>query len=165
MALGGRIAEEMVFHEITSGASSDIKMVTRLARHMVCDWGMSPMGTVAYGENQDHIFLGREISRSQNYSEETARQIDAELRRIVDEQYERAKKILTDKRDRLDLLAEALLQHETLEGRHVMEIMEHGELRSPVIAFQIANTEDKEEASKEESADKDAEPDSEVSSS
>ncbi|MBN1403220.1 MAG: ATP-dependent zinc metalloprotease FtsH [Opitutales bacterium] len=133
MALGGRIAEELVFKDITSGASSDIKSVTRTARHMVCDWGMSTLGPISYGENQDHIFLGREISRNQNYSEETARRIDAEVQHIVDEQYERARGILTEKRHEMDMLAEALLQHETLEGKHVMEIVKFGEIRSPIV--------------------------------
>ena len=67
--MGGRVSEEVVFDDITSGASQDIKMATEIARHMVCDWGMSGMGPVAYGENQDHIFLGKEITRDQNYSE------------------------------------------------------------------------------------------------
>jgi len=141
MALGGRIAEGMVFDEITTGASSDIKMVTRLARHMVCDWGMSPMGPIAYGENQDHVFLGREITRNQNYSEATARQIDEQVRQIVDEQYERATKLLEEHRGSMDILAEALLQFETLEGKHVMEIMEFGELRSPIVPSQQVKAE------------------------
>src|SRR5690606_2942258 len=100
-AMGGRVAEAVVFDEITSGASGDIRMATKLARHMVCDWGMSELGMIAYGENQEHVFLGKEISRSQNYSEETARKIDEAIRQIVDEQYDRAMKIITEKRDKL----------------------------------------------------------------
>ncbi len=133
MGMGGRIAEDLVFHEITTGAAGDIKHVTRIARKMVCDWGMSPLGPIAYGENQDHIFLGREISRSQNYSEETARAIDAQIRAIVDAQYERATKIITEHRAALDKIAEALLQFETIEGKHVMEIIQFGEIRSPIV--------------------------------
>lgn len=132
-AMGGRVAEEITFDEITSGASGDIRMATKLARHMVCDWGMSPLGPVAFGENQDHVFLGKEITRNQNYSEETAREIDAEIRKIVQEQYERAKNLLLKHRKALDLLAEALLEHETVEGKHVKEILEYGEIRSEVI--------------------------------
>ncbi len=133
MGMGGRIAEDIVFHEITTGASADIKQATRIARKMVCDWGMSPLGPIAYGENQDHIFLGREISRSQNYSEETARAIDVQIRAIVDAQYERATKIITEHRAALDKIAESLLQYETIEGKHVMEILQFGEIRSPIV--------------------------------
>ena len=92
--MGGRIAEEAVLGDITSGASGDIKQATKLARHMVCDWGMSTLGPVAFGENQDTVFLGREISRSQNYSEETARKIDNEVHVLIDEQNQRAKAIV-----------------------------------------------------------------------
>ncbi len=129
----GRIAEELVLNDISNGAAGDIKMVTKIARHMVCDWGMSPLGMVAYGESNDTVFLGREITRSQAYSEETARKIDAEVFRIVGEQYARATEILTVRRPALDKIAEALLEHETIEGKHVMEILQHGEMRSPVI--------------------------------
>ncbi len=132
-AMGGRIAEDIVFGDVTSGAASDIKGATKIARHMVCDWGMSPLGPIAYGENQDHIFLGREISRDQNYSEHTAREIDAAIRKIVDEQYSRAREIIIKHRDALDKLAELLLKHETLEGKHVQEILDHGDIQSPVV--------------------------------
>jgi len=130
---GGRIAEELVLNDISNGASGDIKMVTKIARHMVCDWGMSPLGMVAYGESSDTVFLGREITRSQAYSEETARKIDAEVFRIVNEQYARATEILATRRPALDKVAQALLEHETIEGKHVMEILQFGELRSPVV--------------------------------
>ncbi len=131
-AMGGRIAEEIVLDDITSGAAGDIKMATKIARKMVCEWGMSPLGPLALGDNQDQVFLGREITRTQTHSEETSRKIDAEVRRIVDEQYERATEILKEHRKELDLLAEALLEHETVDGTHVHEILEHGELRSTV---------------------------------
>ncbi len=130
---GGRIAEEIVIGDITSGASSDIQQATKLARSMVCDWGMSSLGPIAFGENHDTVFLGREISRTENFSEDTARKIDAEIHRIIDEQYNRAKGIIDDKRAALDKIAEALLQYETIEGRHVQEILEFGEIRSPVL--------------------------------
>jgi cell division protease FtsH len=130
---GGRIAEELVIGDVTSGASSDIQQATKLARSMVCDWGMSSLGPIAYGENHDTVFLGREISRTENFSEDTARKIDAEIHRILDEQYNRARSILDEKRAELGKIAEALLQYETIEGRHVLEILEYGEIRSPVL--------------------------------
>lgn len=148
-AMGGRVAEEMVIGDITSGASGDIKMATKLARHMVCDWGMSPLGPVALGENQDHVFLGREIGRSQNFSESTSQKIDGEIRRIIDEQYSRAKHLLETHRQALDTLAAALMEHETVEGKHVNEILQHGEIRSKVRPVPMVLTpEEKEKASK-----------------
>jgi cell division protease FtsH len=101
---------------------------------MVCDWGMSDLGPVTYGDNQDHIFLGREISRTQNYSEDTARKIDEAITTINSDQYQRAESFLKEHRDALILVAESLLEHETLEGRHVEEILEFGQIRSPVVA-------------------------------
>ncbi len=141
--LGGRIAEELVMGDISSGASGDIKMITRIARHMVCDWGMSSLGPIAYGENQDTVFLGREITRTQNYSEETARKIDSEIRHIIDEQYERAKQIITERHEALDKIAAALLEYETIEGKHVLEILQFGEIRSPVLPSAPPRLEDK----------------------
>jgi cell division protease FtsH len=138
---GGRIAEEVVLGDITSGASSDILQATKLARSMVCDWGMSPLGPIAYGENHDTVFLGREMSRSENFSD-TARLIDAEIHKLVDEQYSRAKSIIIAKRAALDKIAEALLQYETIEGKHVFEILEFGDIRSPVAPPVIAKAVD-----------------------
>jgi cell division protease FtsH len=138
MMYGGRIAEEVVLGDITSGASQDILVATKLARSMVCDWGMSPLGPIAYGENHDTVFLGREISRSENFSEDTARLIDAEIHKLVDEQYSRAKSIIIERRTALDKIAEALLQYETIDGKHVLEILEFGEIRSPVAPPVIA---------------------------
>ena len=136
-AMGGRCAEEIVMGDITSGASGDIKMATKTARHMVCDWGMTDLGPVAYGENKDHIFLGQEIERSQNYSESTAQRIDQKIHEIVEEQYQRSLEILNQNRTALDLCAEALLEHETIDGKHVQEILEHGEMRSPIVKREI----------------------------
>jgi cell division protease FtsH len=129
----GRIAEELVMNDISNGAAGDIKMMTKIARHMVCDWGMTSLGMVAYGESSDTVFLGREITRSQTYSEETARRIDAEVFRLVDDQYKRATEIIIAHREVLDKLAAALLEYETIEGKHVLEILHHGELRSPIL--------------------------------
>ena len=131
--MGGRIAEEVALGEITSGASSDIEQATKLARNMVCMWGMSGLGPIAFAENQDTVFLGREIARTENYSEETARRIDAEIRKLVEEQYARAHAIILEKRPVLDLIAQALLEHETIEGKHVNELIEFGEIRSPIL--------------------------------
>ena len=127
--LGGRVAEEIVFGEITNGAAGDIAQVTKIARKMVCDWGMSDLGLLALGENQDHIFLGREIAREKHYSDRTAQLIDDEVKRIVDEQYARATKILTEKRPQLDLIAAALMEFETLDGETVYAIA-RGEISS-----------------------------------
>lgn len=130
---GGRIAEDVALNDITSGASGDIEQATKLARHMVCNWGMSPLGPVAYGENQDTVFLGREITRSHNVSDETARLIDSEVKKLIDQEYARAQSIIVSHRTALDKIAEALLQYETIEGKHVQEILDHGEVRSPVL--------------------------------
>lgn len=150
-AMGGRAAEEIVLGDITSGASGDIKMATKIARRMVCDWGMTDLGPVAYGDNQDHIFLGKEISRDQNYSEATAQKIDATIHDLVEAQHQRALDILNENRQALDVLAEALLKHETLEGVHVMEILKHGEIRSPITLGdeEASKTEETEEVAPE----------------
>ncbi len=148
MGLGGRIAEELVLGDISSGAAGDIVQITTIARHMVCDWGMSPLGPIAYGGNHDTVFLGRDIQRTENVSEETARRIDVEIQRIISEQYERAKAIISERRSALDKIAEALLEHETLEGRHVLEILEFGEIRSPIAAAFIGKPADKPEEKK-----------------
>ena len=145
--MGGRGAEEIVMGDITSGASGDIRMVTKTARHMVCDWGMTDLGPVAYGENKDHVFLGQEMARSQNYSEETAQKIDKEIYGIVENQYRRCLEILNERRKALDVCAEALMEHETIEGRHVHEILEHGEIRSPIIKRDIPEEEPEEKPS------------------
>jgi cell division protease FtsH len=150
-AMGGRVAEELIFNEVTSGASSDIKQATRIARHMVCDWGMSSLGPVAFGENQDHIFLGREISRTQNYSEETAHEIDKQIRLIVDAEFARAKDLLTQHFDSFEKVAQLLLKHETIEGKHVEEIIKYGEMRSPIVLQQQTKPQPTPEASAEKS--------------
>lgn len=134
VGLAGRIAEELIFDDISTGAAGDIKQVTQTARHMVCDWGMSPLGPISYGENSDTVFLGRDIQRHANMSQETANLIDAEVKKIIGEQYERTTEILTSKRAELVAIAEALIEHETIEGKHVMEILEHGVIKSEVIS-------------------------------
>jgi cell division protease FtsH len=125
MALGGRVAEELVFNEITTGAQDDIKRATRLARAMVCELGMTKrLGPVAYGENEESVFLGREMtSRREDYSETTATEIDQEVRSIVDEQYDKARQVLSDNRDKLDALATALLERETLDSSEIEAVL------------------------------------------
>ncbi|MFI4964196.1 MAG: ATP-dependent zinc metalloprotease FtsH [Caulobacterales bacterium] len=121
--MGGRVAEELIFgkDKVTSGASSDIQAATGLARNMVTRWGYSDkLGLVSYGDNQEEVFLGHSVSRTQNVSEETANIIDAEVKRLVNNGYEEAKRILTEKLDDLHTLAKALLEYETLSGDEIM---------------------------------------------
>jgi cell division protease FtsH len=132
--MGGRVAEEVVFgkDKITSGAGSDIEQATRLARMMVTRWGYSDeLGMVSYGDNQEEVFLGHSVSRTQNTSEETARKIDSEVRRLVDGGYREAKRILTEKRDDLELLGRALLEYETLTGEEIFKILRGEKLDRP----------------------------------
>ncbi|MEM9629328.1 MAG: ATP-dependent zinc metalloprotease FtsH [Pseudomonadota bacterium] len=126
VAMGGRVAEELVFghDKVTAGASSDIEQATKIARHMVTQWGMSDkLGPIAYGENQQEVFLGHSVTQSKNLSEETAQLIDAEIRELVDTGYDKARTLITDHKDRLDDLANALLEHETLTGDEISAIL------------------------------------------
>jgi cell division protease FtsH len=132
ITMAGRIAEEIVSEDISTGAASDIQQATTLARAMVCYWGMSDkLGMVQYGDSSDYIFLGRDIVRSKDYSEKTAEAIDEEVKRICNEAYRRAKDILDTHRDKLDALANALLEYETLDGTQVLEIVKTGKLTPP----------------------------------
>ncbi|MBI3701856.1 MAG: ATP-dependent metallopeptidase FtsH/Yme1/Tma family protein [Afipia sp.] len=124
--MGGRVAEELIFgrDKVTSGASSDIEQATRLARMMVTRWGLSEeLGTVSYGENQDEVFLGMSVSRTQNASEATVQKIDKEIRRFVEEGYNEATRILTEKRADLETLAKGLLEYETLSGDEITDLL------------------------------------------
>ena len=124
--MGGRVAEELVFgrDKVTSGAASDIEQATKLARMMVTRWGLSDeLGTVAYGENQEEVFLGYSVARRQNLSESTAQKIDSEIRRLVDAGYKEAYDILTARRDELELLAKALLEFETLSRDEIINLL------------------------------------------
>jgi cell division protease FtsH len=130
--MGGRVAEEVVFGDVASGASGDIKQATNIARKMVCEWGMSEdLGMVEYGDHQEHVFLGRDMGSPRNYSEATAQKIDAEVKRLIDTAYERATDLIKTHRDKLDAIAKGLLEYETLDAKHIHEIMEHGEIRNP----------------------------------
>ncbi len=124
--MGGRVAEELIFgkENITSGASSDIKAATDLARNMVTRWGYSDeLGTVAYGDNQEEVFLGHSVARTQNISEATAKLIDSEVKRLVDYGHDEARRILTEKIDDLHTLAKSLLEFETLSGDEIAGVL------------------------------------------
>jgi cell division protease FtsH len=154
MALGGRVAEEVVFGSITSGASDDIKRATRVARAMVCELGMSErMGPVAYTEGEQNVFLGREMAaRNDGVSEETAREIDREVRSIIDSQLELARKTVIQNRDKLDRLAQSLLERETIDAEEIDACMAGRELPPrerviiPSYAEKRADTKDKKRA-------------------
>ena len=128
---GGRIAEDIFIGRISTGASNDFERATQMAREMVTRYGMSDkMGVMVYTENEDEVFLGRSITRSQNISEKTQQDIDAEIRRILDEQYQVAYKILDENRDKMEIMCKALMDWETIDRDQVLEIME-GKQPSP----------------------------------
>ena len=127
VALGGRVAEEVVLGEISTGASSDIQNATQIIRSMIMQYGMSDtIGPIAYGEENHQVFLGRDFNRDRNYSEEIAGEIDREVRRCVEEAYEACRVIITENRDKLDLIANALLERETLNASELEELMTKG---------------------------------------
>ena len=127
MTMAGRIAEEIVTGDVSTGAASDIQQATNTARAMVTQWGMSDkLGMVLYGDSDDYVFLGKEISQNKSYSEQTAQQIDTEVRRLIDEGYKLAKSLIGENRDKLDLIANALLEYETLDGKQVEDIVRTG---------------------------------------
>jgi cell division protease FtsH len=139
--MGGRLAEELTFNQKTTGAGNDIEVATTLARSMVCEWGMSEkMGPLAFGKKEGEVFLGREMSTVQAFSAETARDIDAEVRRIVMEQYERAKQVLVDNRDKLAKIADALMEYETLDTADIELIMSGGTMTRPPPQKPMATT-------------------------
>jgi len=132
LAMAGRIAEEYVTEDISSGAAMDIQQATQLARAMVMHWGMSEkLGNVLYGDSQEYIFLGRDFMRTKDYSEQTAQDIDAEVKRIIEEANQTAKNLIADNRDKLEIIANALLEYETLEGAQVAEIVRQGTFTPP----------------------------------
>lgn len=132
LIMGGRVAEELVFKDVTNGASGDIQMATNMARKMVCNWGMSEeLGMVEYGEGQEQVFLARDIASPRNYSEATAQKIDAEVKRLIDDAHTKATKLLSSNREKLEAIAQALLEYETITGDHINEIMEYGRIMNP----------------------------------
>jgi len=132
MTMAGRIAEEYVVDDVSSGAAMDIQQATQLAKAMVMHWGMSEkLGHVLYGEAQEYVFLGRDMMRTKDYSEQTAQDIDAEVKRIIEEAFATAKKLIQDNRDKLELIANGLLEYETLDGTQVVEIVNTGKFTPP----------------------------------
>jgi cell division protease FtsH len=130
--MGGRIAEEVFMHQMTTGASNDFERATDLARNMVMRWGMSDvMGTRVYGDNQSEVFLGRDVMTHKNMSNAVAETVDKEIRRIIDEQYARARAIIEENRDKVEKLAKSLLEWETLESDQIEAIMAGKEPRPP----------------------------------
>ncbi|MFL6564858.1 MAG: ATP-dependent zinc metalloprotease FtsH, partial [Burkholderiales bacterium] len=129
---GGRIAEELFMHQMTTGASNDFERATEIARRMVTQWGMSDeLGTMVYGENEGEIFLGRSIQTHKNVSEATMQKVDAEIRRIIDQQYHVARKLLEDNRDKVEAMTKALLEWETIDADQISDIMEGKPPRPP----------------------------------
>jgi len=122
--MGGRLAEEVCLGQITTGASNDFEKATSMAKRMVCEWGMSEMGPMAYGKPEGEIFLGRDFSRQPDYSEDTARKIDSEVNRIVAASYNRGKRIITDHRVALEAIANVLLEKESLDGEEIYSIIQ-----------------------------------------
>ena len=132
VSMGGRIAEEIITEDISSGASGDIQMATSMAKAMIMHWGMSDkLGNVLYGDSEEYVFLGRDMKRSKDYSEETAKAIDAEVKRLLDDGYNTAKKLIQEHRDKLELIANALLEFETLDGTQVADIVSTGRFTPP----------------------------------
>jgi len=132
VAMGGRVAEEITFGNVTNGAVGDIRMATNIARKMVCEWGMSErLGMIEYGEERGEVFVARDIGATRGYSEETAQVIDSEIKKLIDDAYALAKKMLLENNDSLVALSKALLEYETLDAKQVNEILDHGELLHP----------------------------------
>jgi cell division protease FtsH len=133
VTMGGRIAEAFHSDDVSNGASGDIRQATALARRMVCEWGMSDkLGMVEYGEGDGPVFLARDMAnRRANYSEETSRVIDSEIKRFIDEAFDTATRVLTENRDKVELIANALLEYETLDANHLKDLIEHGEMKDP----------------------------------
>ena len=135
VGMGGRVAEEMTFghDKVTTGASSDIAMVTNIATRMVTEWGMSEtLGMLAYGAPEREVFLGHSITQNKTMSDETARQVDVEIRKISDTALARARQVLTDHKDELERIAQALLEYETLTGDEVRDLVAGKEITRAV---------------------------------
>jgi cell division protease FtsH len=153
MLFGGRLAEELIFNEITSGAGNDIEVATDLARKMVCEWGMSDkLGPVTFGKKEEAIFVGREIAQSQEYSQATAVEIDQEVRNILMTQYQRAKQLLQGNIEALKRVAEALMAYETLDADEVQMLMEGKSMTRPLPAIKMLTREEFDRRQKENAA-------------
>jgi len=132
-AMGGRLAEEIILGTETTGASGDILMATKIAKNMVCKWGMNKsLGHIAFGINKNNPYLKHEIDEKKDYSEDTAKKIDKAINSIIENQYKRAKSILLNNKDALNIISKELLKHETLEGKHIHEIIKEGKIISDI---------------------------------
>ncbi|WP_291322779.1 ATP-dependent zinc metalloprotease FtsH [Desulfonatronospira sp.] len=150
--LGGRVAEELVFNQMTTGAGNDIERASKMARKMVCEWGMSEtLGPLSFGGKGEEVFLGREFVQHKEYSEDTAKLIDAEVKRIVQDGYDRAKMLLKDNMDNLHRISAALLDRETITGKEVDRLMQGEEL--PPIEEELKQEKDKASEKKKQSDD------------
>jgi len=130
--MGGRVAEKLVFDQLTTGAGNDLERATELARKMVCEWGMSDrLGPLTFGKKEEEIFLGREIARHRDYSEKTAQLIDEEVRSVVEKAEAKATDLLSKGIDKLHLVAKALLEHESLDGGEIDQLLNGQELPRP----------------------------------
>ena len=128
--LAGRVAEEVVFGEVTTGAENDFSKATKIARAMVTEYGMSDLGPMQLEQQEGSVFLGRDYNKSRNFSNEVAHEIDTEMRKIIDECYKKATKIIKDNRDLLELLATTLLEYETLTKEQIDYLVENGKMPS-----------------------------------
>ena len=153
---GGRIAEAVIFNDITTGAGSDLEQATALARRMVCEWGMSDkLGPQTFGKKEEAIFLGREIAQHQEYSENTAVEIDKEVSKITLEQYARAENVINENGDALKAIAEALIEYETLDGNEVQVLIEGGRLERQPPKVKMPTREEMDRRRKEAAESKD----------
>jgi cell division protease FtsH len=128
--MGGRIAEEVFMHHVTTGAGNDIERATEMARKMVCEWGMSELGPLSFGKREEQIFLGREIAQHRDYSEATAIRIDEQVKKLVQEGYNRARAIIEERAEALERIALALLEREVLDGSEVHQLIAGEQLRA-----------------------------------
>ena len=148
--LGGRVAEEIVYNEVSTGAHNDFEKATKIARAMVTEYGMSDLGPIQFETQEGGVFLGRDYNKSKNFSNEVAHEIDLEMRKIINECYENAKKIINENRDLLELIASSLLEHETLTKEQIDYLAEHGKMPTEEVEEVEVNDEVLEELAKEE---------------
>jgi cell division protease FtsH len=138
---GGRIAEELFMNQMTTGASNDFERATDIARRMVTQWGMTDaLGPMVYGENEGEVFLGRSVTTHKNVSEATMQRVDAEIRRIIDQQYGLARRLIEENRDKIEAMAKALLEWETLDAEQINDIMTGKPPREPKRAVPPTST-------------------------
>ena len=152
--LGGRVAEEIVYNEVSTGAHNDFEKATKIARAMVTEYGMSDLGPIQFETQEGGVFLGRDYNKSKNFSNEVAHEIDLEMRKIINECYESAKKIINENRDLLELIASSLLEHETLTKEQIDYLAEHGKMPTEEVEEVEVNDEVQEELAKEENKKK-----------